>query len=320
MSTFNVFILFSGFCTNFSVILLFVRNASLRTPFTIYLVNLLLANLMCSIAYYPLELLNGLYAVWWAGSAVCTLYQYTLYIAQSAMCNAHALIALNRLWAVTFPVSYRHHHKKSAAVLVCVAMWIFVHVCLLPGLVLDALYYRLPEETNGCMVNTDGMRVYWIIIQFVSYNTPELCVIIAFFAICYKIIRRHQHKVRPSVAVARRQSFVVRSVNVESTNTGTSPSGGVEQRIHNRFLCWKMQNRKTEHGFLMLTLTTLTIFICYTPANVYYTWWAISEETINSLYLPAAVLYEMTAVLDPIWFVLALPEFRQAFRKRFAGS
>ena len=70
----------------------------------------------------------------------------------------------------------------------------------------------------------------------------------------------------------------------------------------------------------MLTLMTLTIVVCYTPENVYYTMWAIDKESIisvSSLYLPAAVLYQMTAVLDPIWFVLALPDFREAFRRTY---
>ena len=320
ISSFIIFILISGISTNLSVILLFLKNASLRTPFTIYLVNLLLANMMCSVVYYPFELLNNFYAVWWTGSAVCTFYQYVLITAQSAMCSAHALIALNRLWAVTFPISYRQHHKNTA-VTVCVAMWIFVHVCLLPGLVLDALFYRLPEETNGCLINSDAMRVYWIIIMFVSYNGPELIVITAYFAICYKTIRRHQRQVHPSVALSGRQSTVGRSVKAGSANTGTlNHSGDTDQRRPSRFLCWKIRKRNTQHGFLMLTLMTLTIFICYTPENVYYTVWAINQESMRSisgLYVPAVVLFEMTAVLDPIWFILALPDFRQAFRRTY---
>ena len=326
ISSFNVFVLTTGLFTNLSVILLFVQNASLRTPFTIYLVNLLVANLMCSVVYYPLQLLNDLYAIWWTGTNVCTVYQYAQWIAQSAMCNAHLMIALNRLWAVTLPVSYRQNHKKSMAVTICVATWVFVHVCLVPGLVLDALYHRLPEDINGCAVNTDANNVYWNIIQFVSYNGPELGVIIAYFAICYKTFQRYRDKVRPSVPVAAsgRQSSAVRSVKAESATTGTMNhhSNDTEQPCCSRFMCWRMRKRNTEHGFLMLTLMTLAIFICYTPENVYYTVWAIDKESISSvssLYLPAAVLYEMTAVLDPIWFVLALPDFRQAFRRTYCS-
>ncbi|GAV06824.1 hypothetical protein RvY_16745 [Ramazzottius varieornatus] len=232
------------------------------------------------------------------------------------MSHAHVFIALNRLWAVSSSVSYRQHRNKTATI-VCLLAWTYVHLLVLPGLVLDAAYYRLPEETNGCQVNTDVNKWWWIAIQFLLFNIPEAVILTVYLVVCYRTIKRRQSAVQP-VQRASRLAGMARSTHGHPTSTGPHHSAHNGAAPCSRYVCWRLWGRRSEHGFLMLTLMTLTILVCYTPGNVYFTILVINGVSVNSLALPAAIMYELNAVLDPLWFVLALPNFRAEFSRTFS--
>lgn len=70
-------ILFNG-----SLMLVFITDRDLRTPFNVYMMNLLTANFLCSAVQNPLEIINSIYPTFWLGPQVCTLYQYGAYVLQ----------------------------------------------------------------------------------------------------------------------------------------------------------------------------------------------------------------------------------------------
>ncbi|GAV06885.1 hypothetical protein RvY_16796-2 [Ramazzottius varieornatus] len=133
----------SALMTTCSVLYLFLRDLTLITPFTVSLLNLLVANLLLCLLFYPFFLIEQLYLTWPIGNSSCTLYQYGAWVIAGALCNTHALIALNRLWAVYFPDSYRRKHKKKLAFCECLGMWIYLHVGCLPGIILDHLWCQV---------------------------------------------------------------------------------------------------------------------------------------------------------------------------------
>ncbi|GAV06222.1 hypothetical protein RvY_16243 [Ramazzottius varieornatus] len=134
---FAIFVQISALLTNSALAFLLQQNPSLVTTFTIYPFYLSLVNILCSVFYDTINLLDSLYAVWWFGNSVCTLFQHGGWIIMGGMLHAHTLIALNRFWAMTFPASYRRYQKRRSALIVCLAVWVYLHVCLLPGNLLD---------------------------------------------------------------------------------------------------------------------------------------------------------------------------------------
>ena len=317
----TLFFQISAFCTNGSLLYLFVRVPSLLTPFTIYIVNLLCANFLTTILFYTMELINELYSTWWMGYAMCTFYQYISWIFTDAMCNAHVLIALNRLWAVTFPLSYRRHHKKRFAVIVCVVMWIYLHICLLPGIIMDAMFYRLPMETNGCNLNTDAMKGWSRTMQILLYDVPEAIVLLVFPVVCYKTLYRFQPRIVPAaVKHSSVQSRAMVIITNESINApSVSNQNGVAGKKLIRSLCCCDLTRSTgnHHGILALSLMTLTVLICYSPDQIYFTVLIVFGVDIAGMYSIASIMYQIVAILDPIWFVVALPDLRAEFRRLF---
>ena len=78
---FTVATILSIFC-NGVLILFFITDRDLRTPFNIYMINVLTANFLCSCVQNPLEVVNNIYPNFWLGPSVCTLYQYGAYVLQ----------------------------------------------------------------------------------------------------------------------------------------------------------------------------------------------------------------------------------------------
>ena len=100
------------------------------------------------------------------------------------------LIAINRIWAVCHPISYRDIHSVRTAVALCIGMWVVVHVAVGPPVIIDTLYHRLSVEENGCMLNGPQQMAWEIVIE-VIYWLPQ-CVMLTALPItfCEKRIRR----------------------------------------------------------------------------------------------------------------------------------
>ncbi len=102
----------------------------------------------------------------------------------SGMLNAHALITVNRLWAVLYPLHYRPHQTRRGAVILCAAMWVNVSALKVAVLVPDALYYRRPEVTFQCGLNRSRQMPLLTVHQIVVYDVPILIMIIAYPIVC----------------------------------------------------------------------------------------------------------------------------------------
>lgn len=99
-SVISVITLAFGLLGNSVLLFLFVKDQTLRTPFNVYLMNLLLANMLAMLLVYPLNIIDTLYSAWFLGDRVCTFYLYGTFAIQAGVFNAHQLIAVNRLWTV----------------------------------------------------------------------------------------------------------------------------------------------------------------------------------------------------------------------------
>ena len=96
---------------------------------------------------------------------------------QAGISGGHILIAVNRTWAVLHPISYRSIHSKRVAVLLCAGMWCYIHVVLLPGIIRDALYFRMDMASNSCYLDSAAQRSWAIAVQVVIFNNPQLIML-----------------------------------------------------------------------------------------------------------------------------------------------
>ncbi|OQV20544.1 hypothetical protein BV898_05588 [Hypsibius exemplaris] len=301
--------------TNGTVLSAFFSRRSLRTPFNIYLMNLLSANILNATLQNIPDLLNHLYPAFRLGDTYCSALVFSLYLFNAGVQNCHILIAVNRIWAVFWPYSYRHSHTKRVALVMCLAGWVEVSVLVLPSLVLDTMYYRT-DTANGCNFNIAAQWGWSTVLQFLVYNMGLYVMWIAYPLIWYK--RRQSLKVvlspAPATPATTRSHLLglrqLRSLE-DADSENTSNEG------HRPLAASLSSQKRSSKAFTVLTVMTISVTICWTPIHTFYTlllW--LPFDRIGQLALDIGViLCSLQSFIDPILLVCTLPDLRESLRR-----
>lgn len=305
ISTLIIFLLVLS--TNGVTLCMFIKDNRLRTPFGVFLMFLLAANILFALLQNPLEIINNLYPKWWLGSGWCSVYIYATYITAACSIHSHVFITCNRIWAIVFPISYKHANSTKLAVLSCSCLWLYVHVVLLPGYIQDAMLYRLPLETNGCSLNATAQETWSIATQFIIYLLPEVVILSTYPFLWYKRSQRlklRNHRVSPNSQLRLREKEPVEpaSTAVNTTNSRTRKRESKES---------------SSRAFIALTLLTASVLICWTPNNVFFTVAAFLPLDYPVVLRVTTILQTFQSVLDPVFFVIALKDLRVALSETF---
>ncbi|XP_055345256.1 5-hydroxytryptamine receptor 1D-like [Paramacrobiotus metropolitanus] len=287
------------------VLFIFLTNKSLHIPFNVYLGSLLFANLVYSILCNPLDVISALYPTWPLSFAGCNVYIYALLILGAVTINSHALITVNRLWAVTFPVSYRNHHSLRAAFATVVALWIYVHVICLPGVIRDSLYFRAPLSDNPCLVNVAAQFEWNLMMQFVAYDLPIVFVIVAYpyLLIKHKLKRRVKFIVAVPLginATKPRRAWPTHSNSAQNRSTGSS---GLRK---------KALSDDQRRAFFITTLLTVSLCVCWVPNVAFFTVASFMQVDEPVLYGVLSFLFNLQSLLDPLFFAFVFKGLREA--------
>ena len=71
------------------------------------------------------------------------------------------------------------------------------------------------------------------------------------------------------------------------------------------------QQHGSSHGFLVLTLLTLSIAICYVPIQaVFSVVLFMPVDLTGTLYRVVTICFYMESLLDPVYFVVAIGDLR----------
>ena len=109
LPVFYMIVAVGSFTANGALLLLFWRSPHLRTPFSVYVINLLCANLLYAVMRSPAEIFNDLNSGWWLSDAYCTFYIYCDWVWELGIRYCHVIITVNRLWAGTV----RHNSAET---------------------------------------------------------------------------------------------------------------------------------------------------------------------------------------------------------------
>ncbi|XP_055348845.1 probable G-protein coupled receptor No18 [Paramacrobiotus metropolitanus] len=307
-------VLFNGL-----ILILFTIDSNLRTPFNVYLANLLFANILYAVPVIPLDILNSLFRRWDLGSAACDVYIYSSYLMATVTAHCHLLITLNRLWAVQWPLSYAQRHSTKLAVGICAGMWLYVNAGLLPGIVLYFMKYQKPVNSFGCdlLLAGDALAGFRYFNQLYLFDLVNLVIPAVYPYLWYR-----RRKIHPVEGVR----YAVTSENQPSNEAGTGATR--KSKGHDGRYAVASENQPSETGgarkvkghgraFAVLTILTASITVCWTPAAVFFT---VSMFTDVSSW-PTVIyivrgLFAVQPVLDPILFAMTLPDLRNALQSR----
>ncbi|GAU97179.1 hypothetical protein RvY_08522 [Ramazzottius varieornatus] len=148
-----------------------------------------LANLGFLLLFCPASKANDFAHHDYPTTSFCFFVRYTNHIFGGTINNSHLLIAVNRFWAV----AYRNHHRFNSLkrpALACLAMWIYVHIWLLPGPIIDSTTERTNAEQFHCRSTAQSPRLWLVISLIVVYDIPLLLTFLAYPFILYNALNR----------------------------------------------------------------------------------------------------------------------------------
>ncbi|XP_055356060.1 neuropeptides B/W receptor type 1-like [Paramacrobiotus metropolitanus] len=274
---------------NAYVLYLLIRHDNLRTPFNLYLINLLSANIFLTLPD-PFRVMNAVELRWSFTSLACNVVIYSDWVGSAGVLHAHLLITLNRVWASTFPISYRNYHTFKMAGLLCILMWGYSHLLPGPLLVIDYFYNRPNmENTTECSVVSDQQPGYAKFLEIWVYDAPVFLIFLSYPFLYWK--RRQRAKV--CVGQGQGSTTLHAASNTEE--------GGGKRKV-----------KDGRHGFWVLTALTLSIFLCWTPTKINGILTAFFDKDLPELKEIGDVLYSLQGILDPLLFAITMRDLREA--------
>jgi hypothetical protein len=291
-----------------------------------------------------MDIITNLYSFnWFMGESACTLYLYACNVLQGVILNAHQLIAINRIWAVVHPISYRSHHSVRTATILCVSMWVYVHLVVGPILLADTLYYRLPIEINGCLMNVLAQPTFNLVSSLVIFDWPEVLILLAFPIIHFtRKLRRKAAKRANNVAPSNMHSVTYfreqyagfsqersqvkdRTAKTDIRDLQCASGSGADHIVDAvgrkpyqvPVKSMEMKTKSKSRGNIVLCLLVVSVAICWTPGTIYYLLVTFINIDEPIYYQVATILFSCQTMLDPILFTIALTSLRQSLRRTF---
>ncbi|XP_055340350.1 G-protein coupled receptor 183-like [Paramacrobiotus metropolitanus] len=282
---FNLFTAVIGGLLNTAVLITFVTNRASFTPFTIYLINLLIANFIETACAKLCSFLSFICPQCRTHS-VCDLCLFSSYLAMAGMINSHLIISFNRLWAVIHPHHYKIHHTKVMAGGICAVMWMYIIATVLPQLVRDSLYFREPFAAYGrCKLKLNAQPVLYLATLLVVYIIPEVVILLTFPVIWHK---RQRHR-----------KILHRTLSQPPTNSASAGTGG-RTTVNNH----TESSRSQKKSMQVLVILMISMVICWTPLLGATLAANFIDFTNKNFFNVATCLFAVEAVTDPILFGL----------------
>ncbi|OWA50875.1 hypothetical protein BV898_15378 [Hypsibius exemplaris] len=306
-STFFLAVCIIGTIANFIGLVLFAKNPQTITPFEVYVINLLGANLANLLIQYPLAIKANLYDSGWnMGNHACSLYLYSLNILDGGIVNSHAIISINRAWALVHPLSFRRAHTKRFTLTVCGIMWLYIHAAQGSFWLADLLYFRVNVQVKGCMFNTEKLRTWTNVDAVVVYITPLLAIVLSFGIVMVgKVVRSRASITRKRSAVQPRS--VASRTGIEEATQNSHPETGAVMGNSSR------PRRRRSFKYIMLTLLTVSFVVCSAPETIYFFLVGfVPNFWIQEWFQVASLLFSCQSLVDPIIFVLTMDKLRTA--------
>ncbi|XP_055337900.1 5-hydroxytryptamine receptor 1D-like [Paramacrobiotus metropolitanus] len=278
-----------GILLNGLVILVCLTNKRMHTPFTAYLLAVTVSNFLILCVFTPLDVISSVVTLRQYGRLACHIYLYFAYVFGGVLFNAHVLITVNRVWAITFPLSYRNHHSLPVAGALVAGMVAYVHAVCLPVVVIDALYYRPSLTRYGCVLNVEAQLTWTICLQFIIYIFPVVIIALAYPFLWYKQRQRTTKKQGNSTDA---------SLSEAASLTAKPPPRAPAKRQHTS-------------GFIVLTVVTVIIMVSFAPTQIVFTASLLGVQ--RGLEIPgmiAAFLQLIQPATDPVLFMLCLGNLR----------
>ncbi|GAU97028.1 hypothetical protein RvY_08391 [Ramazzottius varieornatus] len=339
--SFSLIMNFVAVTCNSIVLFLFIKDHSVRTSFNYYLANLCTANLLFTSVLYAFNQSNLLFPAEHAPIPYCAMVRAMNYLGGGTVNNSHLLIAINRLWAVSWPVAYRRFHRShtiARPVTICACMWLYVLAMIVPGIVVDALYFHNQPELHHCQAMVKGPESFAYIANLVVFDVPIAIVFCVYPFVLYKtwVRERARNPKRVGVAVAPGNTSFARSskghprtqhTSHEESPTEGKPSAAAvvkapvvdrhsEEEKKKKTICCRGRRKVNPHNsgnFLTLSLLIFGVLVSLSPAQVFYTLTTFHID-VNKWFPIVWILYSFSPIFDPLLILFTVKSMHAALK------
>ncbi|GAU89593.1 hypothetical protein RvY_02127 [Ramazzottius varieornatus] len=182
-------LIFITVVANFFVILLFFVSSHLRTPFNYYLLNIAVNDFLTGAIDMPYYAFFTYYGYWPLSDIHCTIWMFFDFSVPFASLWGVVTVSLDRFWAVTWPLSYRHHNTVKKAFILIAAGWFINYSAMLPGYVYTRLHYANQSANRTCLWDVEGIPA-WALnfpVVVVDIFTPMVLTAVFYILIAIRI-------------------------------------------------------------------------------------------------------------------------------------
>ncbi|OQV19966.1 hypothetical protein BV898_05971 [Hypsibius exemplaris] len=214
-------------------------RAELRTGFNLYIANIALTDVCVGLTNMPGTFLSQYRNHGYLLNPVsCTvLVCYGAYTLGGVNRWAHVLVAVNRLWALTFPLCYRQRHTRRVALLLVMAIWVLIHALSLPVVIRG----RMKPAEQSCRLDVSQQRKYAFVQDLICFSVPLVLIPLMYSFIVVKMVRRKRRK---QVNPAGNQG------NAAAVEAAKSVARRSKERV--------------------LMYLVILLVVCWTPSKVYW--------------------------------------------------
>ncbi|XP_055347528.1 5-hydroxytryptamine receptor 1B-like [Paramacrobiotus metropolitanus] len=292
---------------NAFLLIVLLTARTLHTPFTIYLVNLVIATLLFIILFEPISIMYSLDAFRSRlGEKVCGLFKYATYNLPDVIVQTHIVITLNRVWAILKPHHYQRRHSRKLAIGFCLWTWVYPHVIVVPGLILDATVYNIPvTQISFCMLNMKALRGWLMARASAMMLLPILFLICA--NVCLMFWRARWFKREVSIVVQDCTDVTEKPVSTAATTPTTV-------------------KRENSRGLLLLIGLTVSMAVCWIPGAtcMMYMTFASGLKSQNGPDLMtwakvSGYMFSMQTIVDPVVIILTFRDFKKVAKSYFTN-
>lgn len=178
----------------------------------------------------------------------CTLIVFSTYLMPSAILHLHALVTVNRIWAVTFPVHHKNHHSRKIAIILYGSVLTYVHICIVPGCVMNGVY--LARYPAPCSIQTQFTPMYhWMNVSWrLNYDFPLVFLALGYVFIVIKRFRSLKRRHTSTVRMADLTEVDNARQSEKPSDTGNRQGKKVATGLNSR-------------PFVLLTLLTVSVVV-----------------------------------------------------------
>ncbi|XP_070567419.1 QRFP-like peptide receptor [Ptychodera flava] len=119
---------------NILVIMAVVSNKTMQTVTNVFIVSLAISNFMIAIFCIPFTFIEATTAEWVLGSLMCKILPYMTTVPVTSNILTLTCIAVNRYYAVCFPLQNKVKMTKCRAVFIAVIIWLVAMAAMSPQL------------------------------------------------------------------------------------------------------------------------------------------------------------------------------------------